>query len=239
MKFKSHLPLCFFNFPILALEHLGKYDDTTINVLFIELLANEDTTGDYQLINLQVMGPATFCPPFKINAGFSERVSFIEVSGEECLFPRSVCGIESTARANPDMQIYVYINTNKAVKSQKHYVVKKPGRIRSCRVTELLYKFPNVHFVREDLLSYFHQSKFASLYESGLLNQSSWSYVHLSDALRHILLYQYGGFYLDSGKAILRGNTKTSILINSNRFIFWQILSLSDHFTVYETACLI
>ena len=96
------------------------------------------------------------------------------------------------------MQIYVYINTNKSVKSQKHYVVKKPGRIRSCKVMELLNQFPNVHFIREDLLSYFQDSKFASLYESGLLDKSSWSYVHLSDALRHIILYKYGGFYLDS-----------------------------------------
>jgi lactosylceramide 4-alpha-galactosyltransferase len=155
-------------------------------------------TSEHPVINLRAAGPETFCPPFARNSGFTERITFLEVSGEECLFPRSVCGIESTARANPEMQIYVYINTNKSVKSQKHYVVKKPGRIRSCKVMELLNQFPNVHFIREDLLSYFQDSKFAPLYESGLLNKSSWSYVHLSDALRHIILYKYGGFYLDS-----------------------------------------
>ena len=66
------------------------------------------------MINLRAAGPETFCPPFSRNSGFTERITFLEVSGEECLFPRSVCGIESTARANPEMQIYVYINTNKS-----------------------------------------------------------------------------------------------------------------------------
>ena len=96
------------------------------------------------------------------------------------------------------MQIYVYFNTNPNMKPQKQYNVKKPGKIRSCYVTEVLKQFANVHFIHEDLVEYIRESKFWTLYEKGTFNESSWSYVHFSDALRLVLLEKYGGFYLDS-----------------------------------------
>ena len=96
------------------------------------------------------------------------------------------------------MQIYVYMNTNANMKPQKHYNVKKPGKIRSCYVTEVLKQFPNVHIIREDLVDYIRYSKFWTLFERGTFNESAWSYVHFSDALRLVLLEKYGGFYLDS-----------------------------------------
>lgn len=52
---------------------------------------------------------------------------------------------------------------------------------------------------RQDLTTYVRGSKFWRLFQNGShFDRSEWSYVHLSDALRLILLEKYGGFYLDS-----------------------------------------
>ncbi len=97
----------------------------------------------------------------------------------------------------------------------------KSRKARSCSITESLPEwFPNnVRFHREDLYQHFMNSKFKSLLDDeGMLN-STFSFIHLTDALKLILLKKYGGIYLDTSFLTLRSlhclnNTMTFVSVD-------------------------
>ena len=152
-------------------------------------------------------------PPFKVPGGPSlcqsaansentENVFFIESSGKPCLTPRQACGVESAARANPDMKIRVYLNT---VELEPKWAARwmRPGRVRSCSLNEMLVsQFQNAKIVHRNFTAKLHESEFRTLVPS--FNKSQWSVVQISDAIRLLLLQKYGGIYLDFDNIVFR-----------------------------------
>ena len=125
-------------------------------------------------------------------------------SGQTCLTGRQACGVESAWRANPEMQIRVHINENKnATPDWDHHFVR-PGRVRSCVLNYLLSNLSsNIQLLHADFTrDFLSSSSFWPLRKE--LEKSSWSTVHLSDAIRLILLQRYGGYYLDFDNIVLR-----------------------------------
>ena len=147
-----------------------------------------------KLISLKAPGPDSFCPPFKKDAGFIERITLVDGTGEDCLLLRSVCAIESTAIANPEIPIYVYMNDLNKTRGPE-IARQRPGKVRSCNVMAILQNFQNVYLLRK---------KFRELY----LNNSIWSEVLynsgqpsnrvLTNVVKMTLLKMYGGLVLDS-----------------------------------------
>ncbi|KAI9563398.1 hypothetical protein GHT06_010861 [Daphnia sinensis] len=151
----------------------------------------------------KVPGPESLCPPFA--NGDTQRINFIESTGEECLTPRQACGVESAARANSQMDVKVYLNTAKIGPPGWDDLLRRPGRVRSCSLNQMLdSEFSNVEMIRENFTSILRNSSFRPLIESGNFHTSHWSVVQVSDAIRLLLLQKYGGYYLDFDNIVFR-----------------------------------
>jgi lactosylceramide 4-alpha-galactosyltransferase len=150
----------------------------------------------------KVPGPESLCPR-AFNGGDTDRINFIESTGQECMTPRQACGVESAARANHDMKITIYINTVEVGPPGWDDLLRRPGRVRSCRFNQMLpEKFPNVQIVRENFTQVLEKSLFRTLIKTFLV--SHWSVVQISDAIRLLLLQEHGGFYLDFDNIVFR-----------------------------------
>lgn len=135
----------------------------------------------------------------------SKEVIYIESTGLECLTPRQACGIESAARANPEMSISVHVNTMRIGGHHEEQHIFRPGRVRSCALNEMLAdRYNNVRFIKENFLDLLRGSEFWPLIESRKIQLSPWSDVQVSDAVRLILLYKSGGIYLDFDNVVFR-----------------------------------
>lgn len=110
------------------------------------------------------------------------------------LNPRQCCAIESAAITNKNHNIYI-LNTcplNMTVYEQSPEYIKK------------MLSLPNVYLVALTLKEYFHGSPVYNLYQSNKISSSSYALEHLSDVLRFLTLWKYGGTYLDLDTITIR-----------------------------------
>lgn len=147
----------------------------------------------------KVPGPQSLCPSKTPKMGDTNRITYIESSGEECLTPRQACGIESSARLNPHLKIILYFNTMGLVSPPRwDDGMRRAGRVRSCVLNRMLVSnFPQIEVVHQNFTELLQNTDFWPIVEDGSLTESQWSVVQLSDAVRLILLQKQGGFYLD------------------------------------------
>lgn len=103
------------------------------------------------------------------------------------MFCRQACAIESAARYHPKRDIFVVFSSPVGVKSNE----KLPPYI------DMLYKYDNIHFRNMDLWRYSMNSPIEEWSTSNQLFDSHFLYEHMSDILRILSLYRYGGIYLD------------------------------------------
>lgn len=136
------------------------------------------------------------------DGGGEKRIIFIETSGEKCLRPRQACAVESAARTNLDMSIYLYMATERPPGNPE--ADKGEGLQRDCKTMEVLESLANVYVMRSDLPKHLVGTPLESLYFGGKLKGSDYAFQHLSDALRVALLYKHGGIYLDLDVVVLR-----------------------------------
>ena len=115
---------------------------------------------------------------------------------------RQACAIESAALTNPDMDIYVYMAVNRPPGDPE--VDQGEGLGRHCKTMELLESYANVYVLRDDLSKHLTGTPLESMYASGQMSKSMYSYQHMSDALRIALLYKFGGIYIDLDVVVLR-----------------------------------
>ena len=109
------------------------------------------------------------------------------------LKPRSACAVESTARTNPNRNIYVI------------YSCPIVGKIEESRphVIQLL-KYKNVKIWHLDILNYVKYTPLEKWNFHEKVNTSKWPLSHASDILRYLSLWKYGGTYLDMDFVIVR-----------------------------------
>ncbi|KAG5666937.1 hypothetical protein PVAND_014942 [Polypedilum vanderplanki] len=100
--------------------------------------------------------------------------------------PRQACSVESAARINPDMEVYFIFATNSSG-IDMHF----------SDLIEALLSYKNIH------LRFLNPKEFSvgtileDLFQKDKIKNSSYPVAHLSDILRVLLLYKYGGQYLD------------------------------------------
>lgn len=114
----------------------------------------------------------------------SKSIFFIETSCRGGLDARQACTIESAARSHPDWDINVLFTapaTEESLKTSK----------------ALLEPFDNVQFYRIHMVKYATGTPLESFIAQGALNRSQYPIVHLSDIMRILTLYKWGGVYLD------------------------------------------
>lgn len=123
------------------------------------------------------------------------EVFFHETSGSSTLNFRQACSVESLARSNPNLKVNVLM-------------ISKEVNTSSKTIGTLLHSYPNMRFRAIDLAGYFLNSPLKDWYFC-----TDWSYgkhavSHLSDALRFLTLFKFGGYYFDLDFIVMRSLEK-------------------------------
>lgn len=125
---------------------------------------------------------------------FHETSCASSVQGGIVLTARQACAVESAAKMNPELHVYLLftapINLGNSTAKSKF-------------VSQLL-SYPNVHIRHLNFERYFVGSPLEQWYRSGALKASKWPRSHASDVLRFLTLWKYGGTYLDLDVVVKR-----------------------------------
>lgn len=69
---------------------------------------------------------------------------------------------------------------------------------------EVLKTYPNVHLRNNNLWKYAEDTPLQAWLSNGTLFESSYLHEHMSDVLRYLTLYKFGGIYLDLDVVVQR-----------------------------------
>ncbi|KAK7086687.1 hypothetical protein SK128_003262, partial [Halocaridina rubra] len=118
-----------------------------------------------------------------------EGRSYIFLTETMCrtaLLPRQACAAESLATHNPE-RIVVFLMTSQRLNAKDPY-------------TQLLFKFSFM-----ELDEYFGNTSLEKWFLNGTWNENTnWPYMNLADALRFLIVYHFGGVYMDSDFVSMR-----------------------------------
>ena len=114
------------------------------------------------------------------NANFTGKVMSI----------RQTCSIESAAKMNPEAQVYLLHSC------PIEFNPEEP-------VTKLL-EYPNIKFWRVTLQSLVSGTPLQDWDYNSALRGSSWPLEHSSDIVRFVILWKYGGLYMDLDFVVIK-----------------------------------
>ena len=172
--------------PILSLGGVSNFSDATNGISCYDDEASntmDEITSD------------TSPPPTKGRSIFFHETSCASsVQGGIVLTARQACAVESAAKMNPEMDVYLLFTApinlgNATVKS---------------KIVSQLLSYPNVHVRHLNFERYFVGSPLEEWYKEGALKASRWPRSHASDVLRFLTLWKYGGTYLDLDVVVRR-----------------------------------
>ncbi|XP_052865868.1 lactosylceramide 4-alpha-galactosyltransferase-like [Anopheles cruzii] len=104
------------------------------------------------------------------------------------LSARQACAIESAARTNPGWNIFVLFAAPVGFQN---------NRSTALPVIDSLLQYRNVHLRYVNLTTYGNDTPLDEWMQSGEIYRSQYMNSHLSDVMRYLTLYKYGGTYLD------------------------------------------
>jgi len=117
---------------------------------------------------------------------------FHETSGVGELNTRQSCAVESLALLNRELDIYLLTTS--------HDVNLIASTINSLR------NYSNIHIININLGQYFLGTPLEHWYFCTAWNYGAYAVSHLSDALRFLTIYKYGGYYFDLDVIQLRSS---------------------------------
>ncbi|XP_076248960.1 lactosylceramide 4-alpha-galactosyltransferase-like [Calliopsis andreniformis] len=117
------------------------------------------------------------------NIFFHETSCFDE--GGLVLNSRQACAVESAAKMNPNMKVYLLIVSPSEISNQSREIFNQ------------LQSYSNIRIRHIYAESYVKKTPLEWWYKSGVLKRSEWPRSHMSDILRYLTLWKYGGIYLD------------------------------------------
>lgn len=101
---------------------------------------------------------------------------------------RQACAIESTAKINPTMKIYFFILCKNDSDEPVNY---------NDNMIKILLKYPNIIIRRLIMKEYIKNTPLENWWSNEIINKSQWPVSHMSDILRYLTLWKFGGIYLD------------------------------------------
>jgi len=108
---------------------------------------------------------------------------FHETSGARELDTRQACAVESLALLNPNLNIYLLTTSSDSNSSAS--------------TMKSLSSYSNIRLINIHLGQYFLGTPLEHWYFCTTWNYGPYAVAHLSDALRFISNYKYGGYYFD------------------------------------------
>ncbi|KAF3426284.1 hypothetical protein E2986_07236 [Frieseomelitta varia] len=98
---------------------------------------------------------------------------------------RQACAVESAAKMNPNMNVYLLFVSPSKISNQSREMFHQ------------LQSYSNVRIRHIKPEEYVKNTPLDLWYRSGVLKKSRWPRSHMSDILRYLTLWKYGGIYLD------------------------------------------
>ncbi|CAN7945934.1 unnamed protein product [Ixodes hexagonus] len=125
---------------------------------------------------------------------------FVESSGRHCINYRQACAVESAALHHPSMTVQLLLT------AAEHQLVR-------CPLLEALKTMNNFRVETLDLDTFFAESPLHLWYSTSSWNASRFKISHLSDAIRFLLVWKYGGVYCDLDIVVKRpfGHLRNSV----------------------------
>jgi lactosylceramide 4-alpha-galactosyltransferase len=173
--------------PILSLGSVSNLSDSITN----GISCYDDEASN----TIDEITSSTSLPPSKGKSIFFHETSCASsLQGGIVLTARQACAVESAAKMNPDLEVYLLFTApinlgNSTVKN---------------KVVSQLLSYPNIHVRHLHFEKYFMGSPLEEWYKGGALKASRWPRSHASDALRFLTLWKYGGTYLDLDVIVTR-----------------------------------
>ena len=118
-----------------------------------------------------------------------ESVYFLETSGRLKLTLKQLCVMESAAKHNPNTTIYL--------------LVVSPI-LQDDQLQTFQSEYKNIQVKHIHIPSLIHGTPIESLWNRNVIQKSKFLTVHLSDVLRIVILFHFGGTYLDLDALILK-----------------------------------
>ncbi|XP_063977475.1 lactosylceramide 4-alpha-galactosyltransferase-like [Diachasmimorpha longicaudata] len=119
----------------------------------------------------------------------SNNIFFHETScfGDEgiTLTARQACAVESAAKINPQMQVYLLLLSHSNFSTATRETIR------------VLSAYKNIKIRRIVMEEYVKNTPLEEWWLSGILRTSKWPRSHMSDILRYLTLWKFGGIYLD------------------------------------------
>lgn len=112
--------------------------------------------------------------------------------GAVTLTPRQACAVESAARANPGVPVFLLMTAPVAPAP-----ADANSTVRWSAAARQLSHYPNVKVRHLRLDDYVRETPLEQWYRGGALRASRWPRSHASDVLRFLTLWKFGGTYLD------------------------------------------
>ncbi|XP_051161558.1 lactosylceramide 4-alpha-galactosyltransferase-like isoform X2 [Leptopilina boulardi] len=108
------------------------------------------------------------------------------------LNPRQACAVESAALMNPNMNVYLlYLCGSKISKSADIMI-------------QQLRSYKNIKIQRIHIDKYMKNTPLEKWYARGILKTSKWPINHMSDIMRYLTLWKYGGIYMDLDVVVIK-----------------------------------
>lgn len=121
-----------------------------------------------------------------LDFGEEQKAFLLETSGRHELNARQACSLESLARQNPHLKIYVLIAVDpKREKNDNGFL------------EAILKTYSNVKQEIVDLNAYIANTPLETWYYCSNWTVGRHRIAHLSDALRVLTVWKYGGYYFD------------------------------------------
>lgn len=125
----------------------------------------------------------------KVKPKHGRNVFFLEtdeLTEKVNLNPRQACAIESAALANPHLKVFLLFSSQKRIQA-----LKKSSQVKA------ILSYPNVFINYLNLEEVSENSPLEEFIKSEKLSKSKFKIEHMSDVLRFLLLWKFGGNYLD------------------------------------------
>lgn len=121
-----------------------------------------------------------------------KKMFFLETSCSGTLYSRQACSIESAARSNPDWKVYVL------------FLGPVSKKFIQGETYSILNEIKNVYFGRvflDNMITGYDGMK--KVFRE-IRHKSGWPIHHTADAMRFLILQEYGGVYLDLDMMVVK-----------------------------------
>lgn len=126
---------------------------------------------------------------------FFESTCSSYTNGKIFIKARQACAVESAALMNPNKTIYL--------------LYASPGKFyddksESDRLIQNLWSYPNIKILHFNLEKFIRGTPVEKLWKNGEIQKSPFAVSHISDMLRLLALWKWGGIYLDLDVVVIK-----------------------------------